>query len=324
MKRRSPFRSILALAGATAVATTAAASARAPGAAPLVPPSQARLVRAELHLAPGARTAPHIVLMTLGGPVYCLQLALLARALDASRLCLDYGPNRYEGAGERAARKEDWGDPAYLAAAARVPSRLRASGVNVSKLVLVGVSYSGFANAELVATHPELRPDALVVVDSYLDLPARYQTLPASHETRREIESVIGGTLAQLPAAYAQRSPSDHLDGLADAIRHGMRFVDVWSVSAEEKREFNGATCSRSAHAQWLSELAGLLGRPVVGYVTQMQHAHALWDRGREVLALAGVASGNRPFVPTRMLFRPGRAPQPGSYCGGGLTRSGS
>jgi hypothetical protein len=94
-----------------------------------------------------------------------------------------------------------------------------------------------------------------------------------------------------------------------------MRFVDVWSVSAEEKREFNGATCSRSANAQWLSELAGLLGRPVFGYVTQMQHAHALWDRGREVLALAGVGSANRSFAPTRTVFRPGRGPQPSSYC---------
>lgn len=272
-------------------------------------------MRAEVHLAPNARKSPHLLLMTLGGPPYCLQLALLARALDASRLCLDYGPNRYEGVGEREARKEDWGDPAYLAAAALVPARLRASGAEVSKLVLVGVSYSGFANAELVARHPELRPAVLVVVDSYLDLPARYQALPPSHETRREIETVIGGTLAQLPAAYAQRSPSNHLDGLADAIRHGMRFVDVWSVSVQEQREFNGATCSRSAHALWLAELAGLLGRPVVGYVTQMQHAHALWDRGREVLALAGVGSGRRPFVPAEVLFRPGQAPPPGSYC---------
>jgi pimeloyl-ACP methyl ester carboxylesterase len=272
-------------------------------------------VRVELHLVPDARTNPHVVLMTLGGPIYCLQLAALARALDASRLCLDYGPNGYEGAGERASRTEDWGDPAYLAAVARVPSRLRQSGVKISKLVLLGVSYSGFANAELVATHPELGPDALVLVDSYLDLPARYRALPAWHETRREIEAVIGGTLDRLPKAYAERSPSSHLAGLAAAIRHGMRFVDVWSVSAEEQREFNGATCSKAAHAERLAELAGLLHDPVAGYVTQMQHAHALWDRGREVLALAGVGSADRPFTPTRMLFRPGQGPPPGSYC---------
>jgi pimeloyl-ACP methyl ester carboxylesterase len=282
---------------------------------PVASTSAPPLVRTQLVLAPGAQTTPHILLMTLGGPIYCLQLAALARTLDASRLCLDYGPNGYEGVGERSARKEDWGDPAYLAAAARIPRQLWQRGVKISKLVLVGVSYSGFANAQLVATHPELRPDALVVVDSYLDLPARYGALPAWHETRREMEQVIGGTPAELPQAYAQRSPSNHLDGLADAIRHGMRFVDVWSVSAQEQREFNGATCSRSANAAWLAQLAGLLGRPVAGYVTQMQHAHALWDRGREVLALAGVGTGNRPFTPTRVFFRPGQAPPPDSYC---------
>jgi pimeloyl-ACP methyl ester carboxylesterase len=313
--RGSALRSILALAGVAAAATTTAAYAGAPSAGPLVPPTPARLVRAEVDLAPGARTHPHVLLMTLGGPIYCRQLAALAQALDASRLCLDYGPNRYEGVGERAARKEDWGDPAYLAAAARVPLRLRQNGVKVAKLVLVGVSYSGFANAELVATHPELRPDALVVVDSYLDLPARYEALPTWHETRREIEAVIGGTLAERPQAYAERSPSNHLDGLAAAIRQGMRFVDVWSVSAQEQKEFNGATCSKSANAEWLAELAQVLGHPIAGYVTRMQHAHALWDRGREVLALAGVGSADRPFTPTRMLFRSGRPPPPGSYC---------
>ncbi len=314
MHLRRVFRSIPALTAAAA-ATMPTALAGTAGSGPLVPPSQARLVRIEVHLAPDARTSPRIVLMTLGGPIYCLQLEALARALDASRLCLDYGPNGYEGIGERSSRREDWGDPAYLAAAARVPSRLRQSGLKISKLVLVGVSYSGFANAELVATHPELRPDALVVVDSYLDLPARYRALPAWHETRREIETVIGGTLADRPEAYADRSPSNHLDGLAEAIRHGMRFVDVWSVSADERREFNGATCSKAAHAEWLAELAGLLRRPILGYVTQMQHAHALWDRGREVLALAGVGSADRPFTPTRMLFRPDQTPPSSSYC---------
>jgi pimeloyl-ACP methyl ester carboxylesterase len=314
MHLRRVFRSIPVLAAAAAgTIPTALAGTAGPG--PLVPPSQARLVRIEIHLAPDARTSPRIVLMTLGGPIYCLQLEALARALNASRLCLDYGPNGYEGIGERPSRQEDWGDPAYLAAAARVPSRLRQRGLKISKLVLVGVSYSGFANAELVATHPELRPDALVVVDSYLDLPARYRALPAWHETRREIETVIGGTLADRPEAYADRSPSNHLDGLAEAIRRGMRFVDVWSVSAEERKEFNGATCSMAAHAEWLAELAGLLRRPVVGYVTQMQHAHALWDRGREVLALAGVGSADRPFTPTRMLFRPDQTPPSSSYC---------
>ena len=85
-----------------------------------------------------------------------MQLRHLARYLAASLLCTDYGPNRYEQPGERAGRLEDWGNPAYDAAVARLPARIEARGVKVSKLIVVGVSYSGFANAELVASQPRL------------------------------------------------------------------------------------------------------------------------------------------------------------------------
>jgi hypothetical protein len=188
--------------------------------------------------------------------------------------------------------------------------------VKISKLVLVGVSYSGFDNAELVATHPELRPAALVIVDSYLDLPARYAALPAHHPTRAEIESVIGGTASVRRDAYEARSPSHHLDGLARAMHNGMKLIDVWSVSAGEQREFRGATCSRLAHAQWLSRLAVVLRRPVTGYVTQMRHAHALWDRGQGLLALARLRATNRPLHARRVVFAPGAPLPKGSFCG--------
>ena len=273
------------------------------------------LMRVELHLAPGARTTPHMLLLTLGGPIYCQQLANLARNEHASLACTDYGPNRYEAVGGRAGRREDWGDPRYLALVAQLPARLRAEGIEISKLVLVGVSYSGFANAELVATHPEIHADALVVVDSYLDLAARFDALPLHHETRTEMESVLGGTPATQPAAYRSRSPSHHLPGLAEAIDHGTRVVVVWSTSPGERREFNGATCSRLANALWLARLATILGRPVTAYVTQLPHAHALWDRGEGLLALAGVATTSRPLLAQPFTFRPGAEPPPGSYC---------
>jgi pimeloyl-ACP methyl ester carboxylesterase len=274
-------------------------------------------MRLEVHLAPGARTTPHLLLLTVGGPIYCMQLVRLAQNVHATLACTDYGPNRYTGAGGRAARREDWGDPRYLAEVARVPDALRHDGVKVSRLVVIGVSYSGFGNAELVATHPELRPAALIVVDSYLDLAARYAALPPTHETKKEIETVLGGTLAQRRSAYLARSPSHHLDGLARAVRGGMHLVDVWSVGLEEQREFRGATCSRLANAQWLADLAGLLRRPINGYVTHMRHAHALWDRGVGLLQLAGVASTTRPLRARAVAFRPGAAPPPASYCAG-------
>lgn len=272
-------------------------------------------MRVELHLQPDSHTRARPLLLTVGGPAYCMQLETLARNIGASLACTDYGPNRYEGAGGRAGRREDWGDPAYDAAVAALPGRLRAQGVRISKLVVVGVSYSGYANAELVATHPELHPAALVVVDSYLDLAARYRALPAHHETRTEMETVLGGTLDQTPAAYAARSPSHHLAGLAQAIRGGMRLVVVWSLAPEEKREFLGATCSRLADAQWLADLAHVLGKPVTGYVTQMPHAHALWDRGQALLGLAGIPNDGKPLLARHVVFPADGTVPAGSYC---------
>ncbi len=276
---------------------------------------QTGVIRVQQHVAGDARERPRPLLMTLGGPVYCMQLENLARHLAASLVCADFGKNGYEGVGGRAARLEDWGDPAYLAAAAKLPDAMRRSGVKISKLVVVGVSYSGFANTELVATHPEMRPDALVVVDSYLDLTARFRALPLGHETRQEIVTALGGTPDTLPDVYAARSPSHHLDGLAAAIRAGMRFVDVWSVSDVERREFRGATCSLTANATWLSALASELGRPVTGYVTRMRHAHALWDRGMGLMQLALGPNSGKPLHATAVPFRPGAGAPAGSFC---------
>jgi hypothetical protein len=273
------------------------------------------LVRVRLIVAPGARVSPHLLLLTVGGPIYCMQLQTLARRLEASLLCTDYARNRYERPGQQALRLEDWGDPAYDAAVARLPAQVEAGGVKVSKLVVVGVSYSGYANAELVASQPRLHPAALVMIDSYLDLTARFALLPSYHPTRAEIIRAIGGTPEQVPAAYAQRSPSHHLATLAAEIRSGMRFVDVWSVAASEAHEFHGATCSQDANARWLAELATVLGRPVTGYATQLLHAHALWDHGRDVLRLAGIGAGSRQLPALRVRFRPGAPAPADSYC---------
>jgi hypothetical protein len=129
------------------------------------------------------------------------------------------------------------------------------------------------------------------------------------------MEAVLGGTPAEVPATYDARSPSHHLDGLASAIRHGMRLVVVWSLAAGEQREFRGATCSRLANAQWLADLSQVLGRPLDAFVTKLPHAHALWDRGRGLLALAGIATNGKPLLARRVTFRPDGVVPPGSYC---------
>jgi hypothetical protein len=301
------FGSFAVVATLLAVAASGLAARRAGANAPLV--------RKQLILAPGARVSPHPLLLTVGGPIYCMQLRHLAQYLDASLLCTDYGLDRYEKPGQRDGRLEDWGNPAYDAAVARLPARIEAHGVKVSKLIVVGVSYSGFANAELVASQARLHPAALIMIDSYLDLAARYAALPAGHRTAAEIVRSVGGTPDQVPDAYAARSPSHHLAGLAAHIRSGMRFVDIWSLAPSEAHEFRGATCSVDANARWLGQLATVAGHPVAGYVTQLQHAHALWEHGRSVLRLAAIGRPQKPLPARRVLFQPGAAVPADSYC---------
>ena len=201
--------------------------------------------------------SPHLLLLTVGAPIYCMQLRHLAHYLDASLLCTDYGPNRYEQPGERTGRLEDWGSPAYDAAVARLPARIEAQGVKVSKLIVVGCLYSAFANAELVASQPRLHPAALIMIDSYLDLAARFAALPPDHPTRAEIVQSVGGTPAQVPDAYAAPLPSHHLGTLAarDPLRHAVRRrLERGSVGGARisRRDVLGGARMRS----WLAQLA--------------------------------------------------------------------
>jgi pimeloyl-ACP methyl ester carboxylesterase len=271
-------------------------------------------------VAPGARTSPHPLVLTLGGPVYCGQSAALARYLGASLMCPDYGPNGERSGASRALRVEDWGDPKYLAAVARLPRQLMRTGVKVSKLVLVGASYAGYAAAELAATHPELRPRALIIVDSFLDLPARFLALRPGEPTRAEMIRVLGGPLARRTRMYERRSPSDHLVGLATEMRRGMRLLDVWSVSPLQAREFNGAMCAIRSNAFWMRRLAEILHRPTIGYVTELRHAVALWDWWRQLLPLAGLAPARGSLPATAITFRAEHPIPAASYCRNAFT----
>lgn len=273
------------------------------------------LLRVAARLPADAREAAHPLVLTLGGPVYCGQTASLARYLGATLVCPDYGPDGERSGASRARRVEDWGDPRYLDAVAQLPSELSKKGVKISELVLVGASYAAYAAAELAATHPELHPRALIVIDGFLDLPERFRALLPGQPTRAEMIRVLGGTLAQRPHTYKQRSPSDHLAGLAAAMRHGMRLVDVWSVAAAEAHEFNGGMCSMRSNAFWLRRLARILHRPVTGYVTQLRHAFALWDWWRQLLALAALAPPSGRLPATTITFRAGHRIPSASYC---------
>ncbi len=220
---------------------------------------------------------PHAkgVMVTTGGWAYCQQLRALARRSQLTLLCGRFSKDGYVGPGLRAHRHLDWGNAAYLRALAREAGTLhdRVGG----ELFLVGVSYSGFGVATLASHHPELRPDRLIVIDSYLDLVAR-RAAAGTGAIGREIDAETGGS----NAALEERSV--RVDGLAALVATGTRLQVIWSVAPDEAREFKGATCNLAANAAILQRLANGLGRPVPGWVTTNRHGHDLWDHGRRIL----------------------------------------
>lgn len=233
---------------------------------------------------------PRGLMATSGGWAYCLQVQALARRSHYTLICGRYIKDGYLGYGLRSQRHLDWGDPAYLASFAdKIAALHRKTG---GPLVLIGVSYSGFGVATLASHHPELRPDRLIVIDSFLDLVARRASLPPTHETAREIDAETGGSQTAL------RARSVSVTGLAELVRDGTDLTVIWSTAPGEEREFDGATCDRSADADTLQQLADILHKPVTAWVTQSRHGYDLWDHGREIMA------GREPGV--GVVFSPG------------------
>ena len=255
----------------------------------------------------------HLALLTFGGPNHCGRLATAASAFNAIRIC---PVDTKHGVDEEGNPFRDWGDPVFLAQVAKLPATLRHQGVRISKLVLIGASYGAYDVAELAATHPELKPTALIHTDSFFDLPSRYRALPQGHQTQKSMKVALGGTLEQRPAAYAARSPSNHLDALAALIRGGMHFVVGWTASPTEKREFRGATCSLDANAKWIAKLSGRLGGPIAAHVTTLPHGDLLRYWSQHSIALAGIGGPFTDPMPGRVVvFHPDAPVLAGSYC---------
>ena len=241
---------------------------------------------------------PRGVLATSGGWAYCLQVQELAKRFHYTLLCGRYYRDGYTGYGLRSKRLLDWGDPAYLASlAAKIAALHRKVG---GELVLLGVSYSGFGVATLASHHPELRPDRLIVVDSFLDLVAR-RAAAGGTTTASEIDTSTGGSAAALQARNVT------VPGLATLVRHGTQLTVIWSIAQAERIEFKGATCDEDADAGVLARLAAAIGSPVSGWVTQSRHGHDLWDSGQRIMA--GHAPGRK------VVFRPGSGVPSGSTC---------
>jgi hypothetical protein len=263
----------IAAAGVAALALGVAAAATDPAIVTVYPVANARGVMA-----------------TSGGWAYCLQLQKLAKRSGYTLVCGKYFKDGYTGFGLRSERRLDWGEPRYLASLA---AKIRALHARVGgELVLAGVSYSGFGVATLASHHPELRPDRVIVIDSYLDLVARRSALKPTARIAREIDAQTVGSAAVL------RAQTVDVEGLAQLVRGGTSLTVVWSVSPEEQREFAGATCDENASARVLARLAAVLHAPVDAWVTHSPHGHDLWDSGRRIVA------GNPPGQ--KVTFRPG------------------
>jgi pimeloyl-ACP methyl ester carboxylesterase len=241
---------------------------------------------------------PRGLLATTGGWAYCLQVQALAHRFHYTLLCGRYYKDGYTGYGLRAQRRLDWGDPAYLASlATKIESLHRRVG---GELVLLGVSYSGFDVAALASRHPELKPDRVIVIDSFLNLVAR-RAAAGSSTTGAEIDAATGGSAAAL------EERSIRVAGLARLVSDGTQLTTIWSIAPGERREFHGGTCDGAANADVLAELATTLSRPVDAWVTQSRHGHDLWDSGRRIMA------GHPPG--RELVFLPRRGLPPGSTC---------
>jgi len=243
--------------------------------------------------------SPRGVMATSGGWAYCLQLRRLARLTHYTLVCGRYVKDAYTARGLRRLRHLDWGNAAYLESLA---STIRSVHREVGgPLVIIGVSYSGFGVAALASHHPELRPDRLIIIDSYLDLVARRRHSPDGSLIATEIDGETGGSEDEL------RRRSVRVDGLVQLAKTGTELVFVWTISDQERDFFRGATCDRSASAGTIAELAQRLGRPVPAWITNTKHGHNLWDRGREIVR------GHYPG--TRFIFRPSGVIPPGAVC---------
>jgi pimeloyl-ACP methyl ester carboxylesterase len=242
---------------------------------------------------------PRGVMATSGGWAYCQQLRALARRARYTLLCGKYAKDDYTGRGLRQLRHLDWGNPAYLQSLASTIQEVhREIG---GSLVIVGVSYSGFGVATLASHHPELRPNRLIIIDSYLDLIARRRHSPDGSLIATEIDNETGGSGAEL------RQRSVLVDGLVELVRSGTELVPIWTISEEERRLFRGATCDRTVSAATIAELARRLDREVPVWITYTEHGHNLWDRGREIMR------GNYPG--RKIVFPPSGEIPPGAVC---------
>ncbi|MGZ4333337.1 MAG: alpha/beta hydrolase family protein [Gaiellaceae bacterium] len=123
-----------------------------------------------------------------------------------------------------------WGAPGQIADLARMPAIARANGVDVDprRVYAFGGSMGGQETLLLVARYPRLLAGA-AAFDPATDMARRYRDFAALPDGRR-LQALarreIGGTPAQVPRAYALRSPDHYAAAIA---RSGVPLELYWS-----------------------------------------------------------------------------------------------
>jgi pimeloyl-ACP methyl ester carboxylesterase len=124
-----------------------------------------------------------------------------------------------------------WGDPGQIEDLARMPSIVRRLGVRVDprRVYAIGGSMGGQETLLLVARHPALLAGA-VAFDPATDMARRYRDFAHLRDGRslqRLARIELGGTPAQVPGAYRERSPDAYVDAIAFS---GVPLQIYWSV----------------------------------------------------------------------------------------------
>lgn len=217
------MRFLLVLAAALLITGTATAAERPVTA---TPNTEIRLIHYRAH---DGTVRPAWLFLPAGyhGQRVPLVISPHGRGVDENDNALFWGDLPGEGgfalidpAGEgRKLHWYSWGDPGQIADLARMPQVARRWGVNVNRhrIYAIGGSMGGQETLLLVARHPHLLAGA-AAFDPATDMARRYRDFAALKNgaaLQKLAREEIGGTPAQVPRAYAMRSPDHYARAIA-------------------------------------------------------------------------------------------------------------
>jgi poly(3-hydroxybutyrate) depolymerase len=202
-----------------------------------------------------------------------------------------------EGQGRRLTRYS-WGWRGQIDDLSRMPGILEHAvpGLRIerSRIYAIGSSMGGQETLLLVARHPHLLAGA-AALDSATDMAARYwafSSMRGGRRLQRMARLEIGGTPAQVPRAYAERSPIT----FARAIAHsGVPLRLWWSTRDRIVRNQNAESGALYRAIKRIDPKA-----PVTKYVGAWAHSHEMHPLTRLPLVLIrlGLIELDEPFPP--------------------------